>query len=89
MKTNKARRFNEGGARPDLTELRRKEAVERQAAWDSFTPAQKLAELDRRLGAGKGAEKQRAQLAKLMEVATPNETVSAPTKKKHNAKDKG
>lgn len=43
---------------------RRQEAArERQAAHDKLTPAQKIAKLDRKLGVGQGAKKERAKLA--------------------------
>lgn len=43
-------------------EQRRLEADERNARWDALTPAEKLAELDARLGADLGAVKQRRKL---------------------------
>lgn len=42
---------------------KRSEAAERQSEWAKLTPKQQLADLDRRLGAGVGAKKQRARLA--------------------------
>lgn len=42
--------------------------AERQVAWDSLTPTQKLVELDKRLGKGVGAKKQRAKLATVKPV---------------------
>ena len=41
---------------------KRKEAQSRQAAHDELTPREKLAKLDRKLGKGKGAVKERAKL---------------------------
>ena len=56
--------------------LRRKNAEERQAERAKRTPEQQLAELDAKLGTGKGAEKERARLVKLVE-----ETKAAGKKK--------
>jgi hypothetical protein len=63
-KTNKARKFHGGGRRPDNTKFKQEEAIERQAAYDALTTAQKVARLDQKLGIGIGAKKQRAKLAK-------------------------
>ena len=43
-------------------ELRQSEALERQKVWGNLTPQQQLEDLDRRLGKGVGAIKQRARL---------------------------
>jgi hypothetical protein len=48
--------------RPDNYEIRKREADERREAWNALKPAEKLAILDRRLGVGIGATKQRAKL---------------------------
>lgn len=45
-------------------EQRRAEAEARNALWASKTPQEQLAYLDNMFGAGKGASKQRAKLAK-------------------------
>jgi len=50
--------------RNDRKDERRKVAEERNAQWASLTPQQQIAELDKRFGAGNGAKKQRARLAK-------------------------
>jgi hypothetical protein len=50
-----------------LKELRHTEAVKRNEAWNKLSPAQQLAELDKRLGVGIGAAKQRAKIAALLE----------------------
>ena len=42
--------------------IRQSEALERQKVWDNMTPHQKLNDLNRRLGEGVGAIKQRAKL---------------------------
>ena len=41
---------------------KQKEAIERNEAWAQLTPEQQLADLDRRLGKGIGAKKQRARI---------------------------
>lgn len=51
-------------ARHGNLQHRREEAVVRQAEWAKLSPAEQVAELDRRLGMGIGAVKQRARLAK-------------------------
>ena len=38
------------------------EAIERNKAWAQLTPKQQLEDLDRRLGKGVGAKKQRARI---------------------------
>ena len=53
-------------------ETRRKEAIERQAEYDTLTPQQKILALDIRLGGGVGAVKQRAKLA--LKAAEPLKT---------------
>jgi Spy/CpxP family protein refolding chaperone len=44
-------------------ERRREEARQRQEAYDKLTPEQKVAQLDKLFGQGKGAKRQRARLA--------------------------
>lgn len=68
-KQNKHRRFSGGGPRPDKNVDKRDEATERNAAWAELSPAKQLAELDRRLGRGVGAVKQRARLARATRAA--------------------
>jgi len=46
----------------DRVERKRKEAELRQLRYEGLTPQQKLAKLDRLLGEGIGAKKQRAKL---------------------------
>jgi hypothetical protein len=58
------------GKRPDLKELRVKEALERSEAREHLTDAEQLERLDRRLGKGVGAEKERARLAMRMRKAS-------------------
>jgi hypothetical protein len=62
LKDNSKRRYEGGGPRPDNNEAKRTEAAERQAAWSGLTPKQQLEALDRRLGKGQGAERQRARI---------------------------
>lgn len=49
---------------PGRRERKQHEAAERDAAWAGLTLKDKLAALDRRLGKGQGAVKQRARLLK-------------------------
>lgn len=78
-KDNSRRKFRGGGPRADLNKIKRDEARERQEAWSKFTPEQQIAELNRRLGPGLGARKQRARLFRLIE-SKENKQV-APTKR--------
>lgn len=55
--------------RLDKQGVRRIEAEGRAEVWNGLTPAQQLATLDRRLGKGLGAKKQRARIAKAAEKA--------------------
>jgi len=50
----------------DRLELRKMSALTRAADYASLSPAEKLKLLDTRLGAGVGATKQRARLAKVI-----------------------
>lgn len=68
-KQNSHRKHSGGGPRPDRAADRRTEAVERNAAWGELSTQKQLAELDRRLGKGVGARKQRARLAKAARAA--------------------
>ena len=45
---------------------KRKEAKARQEKYDKLTPQQRLDKLDRKLGKGVGAKKERARLLKLI-----------------------
>lgn len=49
-----------------LADLRKKDSLERQAAYNELTIQQKLDLLDSRLGKGLGAVKQRARLTSLL-----------------------
>lgn len=61
-KDNSRRRYKGGGPRPDNNDHKRSEALERGAAWAKLTPQEQLAALDKRLGRGTGAERQRARI---------------------------
>lgn len=50
----------------DRVARRRMEAEERQTWWAKLTPEKQLRDLDKRLGRGKGAEKQRKRIAEAM-----------------------
>ena len=68
-KQNKARRWTGGGPRPDLNATKRSEAVERNEALSALSAQKKLSELDRRLGKGVGAKRQRARVARAAKAA--------------------
>lgn len=53
-----------GGRRPDRIEAKREDAHTRNTVWANLTSAEKLRELDRRLGDGVGAKRQRARIAR-------------------------
>lgn len=55
-----------GGAYGYLAENRRNDAMERAAARNERSAAAQIAELDRRLGKGKGAVRERARLMKAL-----------------------
>ena len=55
-------RYKREGARKRKWEIRRGEAIERQEHWSSLTPQEQLVELDRRLGKGVGAVRQRFKI---------------------------
>lgn len=52
------------GPNPHLKEMRKRDAAERQEAYDKKSALEIIAELDAKFGVGKGAQKQRAKLAK-------------------------
>jgi hypothetical protein len=62
QKNNSDRKFHGGGRRPDHKEVLQREAKERDDFWRKLSPEQQLADLDKRLGEGKGAVKQRLRL---------------------------
>ena len=55
-------RYKREGARKHKWEIRREAAIERQEHWSSLTPQEQLVELDRRLGKGVGAVRQRFKI---------------------------
>ena len=55
-------RYKRDGGRKHNREIRREEAIERQEHWSSLTPQEQLVELDRRLGKGVGAVRQRFKI---------------------------
>jgi hypothetical protein len=74
--TNDRRYPNCKSPRPDKYKFRQEEAAERLAAWRALSTSDKIALLDRRLGAGIGATKQRSalqeQLQKELAAVTPS-----------------
>lgn len=56
------RRTARGPYRRDAKEVRIEEGQERNKRWAALSTAQKIAELDRRLGSGLGARRQRRKL---------------------------
>ncbi len=78
-KKNNFRRFKGGGPRPDHNDYKKSEAKERDEAWRKLTPAEQLVALDRRLGAGKGATKQRARILAQVVAAQKAVTQTVPT----------
>jgi hypothetical protein len=68
-KQNTARRFTGGQPRPDNRKRRQEEAAERNAAWAGLSAKQKITSLDKRLGKGIGAKRQRAKLAEQLKKA--------------------
>ncbi len=68
-KKSGGRRYSGRGPRPDLYELRKKEALERNSEWAKLTPLQQLSALDTRLGKDTGAKRQRTRIATLLSSA--------------------
>ena len=60
---------------------RQKEAIERNKAWDLLTPKEQLEDLDKRLGKGVGAKKQRARIQWKIDNI-PNEEINKHLKNK-------
>jgi hypothetical protein len=61
-KDNSRRRFSGGGPRPDGSVVKRRQAEERQEAWAKLSLEDQIELLDKRLGVGIGATKQRAKI---------------------------
>ena len=101
-KTSNTRKHPDGsGRRPDLSKMKREEALERQAAWANLSPTEKLAALDLRLGKGVGATSQRqrianqlssnsvnVEVAKILEDSAMSDEDEFDGKKKLKAKDR-
>ena len=65
---------------------KQKEAIERNEIWAKLTYEQQLADLDRRLGKGIGAKKQRARIQ--YKIDNPQIEVQREKKKKKRGKNK-
>jgi hypothetical protein len=63
-KTNNRKFPGVKGKRPDLAKFRKDDAKERQEAYSALSVEEKVARLDRKLGVGLGAKKQREKLAR-------------------------
>lgn len=87
-KNNSGRRFSGSGPRPDNNEYKRSSAEERNSAWAKLSPAQQLEALDRRLGKGKGAAKQRARLKDLMNGKKPRAGQPVANADAHSEKER-
>ena len=65
---------------------KQKEAIERNESWAKLTYEQQLADLDRRLGKGIGAKKQRARIQ--YKIDNPQIEVQREKKAKKRGKNK-
>ena len=65
---------------------KQKEAIERNEAWAQLTPEQQIADLDRRLGNGIGAKKQRARIQN--KISNPQIEIQRDKKAKKRGKNK-
>lgn len=88
IKDNSRRRFAGGGPRPDNNEIKREEAKQRQEAWDKLYPKDKLEALDRRLGKGVGAKKQRARIQAQIDRKTDPKAFTPEAKNKSIEKER-
>jgi hypothetical protein len=95
MNKNNTRRYpDKPGPRPDLTDLKRSEAKDRQAAYDALSLDEKIAKLDFKFGKGIGAVKERAKLANTSKspvkaAVAPDETnIVSDAPKRMKAKDR-
>ena len=66
-------------------QIKETEAKVRNEAWAKLTPEQQLSELDRRLGKGIGAKKQRAKIQ--AKIDNPQVEVQRKAKKKKRGKN--
>ena len=65
---------------------KQKEAIERNEVWVQLTPEQQIADLDRRLGKGIGAKKQRARIQ--YKIDNPQVEIQREKKAKKRGKNK-
>lgn len=86
-KDNSKRRYIGGGPRPDRAKYKREEAEARAKAWAALSIEDKIDRLDRRLGRGEGAKRQRARLE--AQLAARNERRDAREKVEQRSKKRG
>ena len=67
-------------------QIKETEAIVRNEAWAKLTPEQQLADLDRRLGEGIGAKKQRARIQ--YKINNPQIEIQRDKKAKKRGKNK-
>ena len=67
-------------------QIKETEAIVRNEAWAKLTPEQQLADLDRRLGKGIGAKKQRARIQ--YKIDNPQVVIQREKKAKKRGKNK-
>jgi ribosomal protein S12 methylthiotransferase accessory factor YcaO len=67
--------------RAERLKQKRERAEKQQAQWSSLSIQQQIADLDRRLGKGQGATKQRARLAALLEAEKAEKKAKKVAKK--------
>ena len=65
---------------------KQQEAIERNEYWAQLTPEQQITDLDRRLGKGIGAKKQRARIQ--YKINNPQVEIQRENKKKKRGKNK-
>ena len=70
----------------NTTQIKETEAIVRNEAWAKLTYEQQLADLDKRLGKGIGAKKQRARIQ--YKIDNPQIEVQRENKKKKRGKNK-
>lgn len=87
-KRDNIRKFTGGGPRPDNNEHKQREAKERNADWATLSPKQQLEMLDRRLGKGVGAKKQRNRLVAILSRTSSGKTVDVPLVEQHTRPEK-
>lgn len=96
-KENNRRKFPDGSSpRPDLSKIKKEEAIERQTYYNTLSIEEKIARLDDKLGKGIGAKKQRAQFQTLLnapksverQIEDINSSPDTAPKKKLKAKER-